>query len=189
MDDAAPGGLLEYWGILRRRRGAVMLFAFFGVAAAVMITLPQTPVYQARASLEIQTLNQDFMNLRQVNPVSEQSLDYNTNDIQTHIKLLQSSALLQRVMDKLKQNQPGELFQPTGRLASWRRALKLPQPKPADAREQALRMAEGSLKLRARGRRGWWRSCATRRIRGWRRHSRTRWRTNTSTRAWRLGGR
>jgi len=151
LADAAPGGLLEYWGILRRRRGAVFLFAFLGVVAAILVTVPQTPVFQARASLEIQTLNQDFMNMRQVSPVSEGSTDYFSNDIQTHIKLLQSDALLQRVIDKLKKNQPRDLYQPTDRISTWRRALNLPQPKPADAREEALAMARGSLKLRAAG--------------------------------------
>jgi capsular exopolysaccharide synthesis family protein len=151
LDDAAPGGLLEYWGILRRRRGAVLLFAFLGLVVAVLGTLPQTPVFQARASLEIQTINQDFMNMKQVNPVSEQSLDYNSNDIQTHIKLLQSDTLLQRVIDKLKKDQPRELYQPTDRVSVWRRALNLPQPTPADAREQAFGLARGSLKLRAAG--------------------------------------
>lgn len=151
IDDATPGGLLEYWGILRRRKGAVLLFAFLGLVGAVLVTLPQTPIYQARASLEIQTLNQDFMNMKQVNPVSEGVTDYYSNDIQTHIKLLQSYTLLGRVIDKLKQNQPRDLYQPTDRISTWRRALNLPQARPADAREQALALAQGSLKLRAAG--------------------------------------
>ena len=103
IDDAAPGGLLEYWGILRRHKGTIIIFAFLGLIAAVLVALPQTPVYQAHASLEIQTLNQDFMNMKQVSPVSEQSTDYYSNDIQTHIKLLQSDTLLERVINKLKQ--------------------------------------------------------------------------------------
>jgi len=151
IDDAAPGGLLEYWGILRRHKGTIIIFAFLGLIAAVLVALPQTPVYQAHASLEIQTLNQDFMNMKQVSPVSEQSTDYYSNDIQTHIKLLQSDTLLERVINKLKQGQPRELYQPADRISTWRRALNLPQPKVLDASEQALRMARGSLKLRAAG--------------------------------------
>ncbi len=150
VDDAAPGGLLEYWNILRRRKGAVLLFAFAGVLLAVLVTLPQTPVYQARASLEIQAMNQDFLNMKQLNPVSE-ATDYFSNDIQTHIKLLQSETLLERVAAKIKKEQTQELALPTGRLNSWRRALRLPEPKPADAREEALGFAQGSLKLRAAG--------------------------------------
>ncbi len=150
VEDAAPGGLLEYWNILRRRKGAVLLFAFTGVLLAVLFTLPQTPVYQARASLEIQAMNQDFMNTKQLNPVSD-ATDYFSSDIQTHIKLLQSDTLVERVVAKLKKTQPGALSQPAGRIASWRRAFRLPEPAPADARKQALAFVAGSLKLRAAG--------------------------------------
>src|SRR3954467_1094226 len=62
-DDAAPGGLLEYWNILRRRKVTVLLFAVVGTLGAILLTLPQTPVYQARTSIEIQTMNQEFMNM------------------------------------------------------------------------------------------------------------------------------
>ena len=150
LEDASPGGLLEYWNILRRRKGAVLLFAFAGTLLAVLFTLPQTPVYQARASLEIQSLNQDFMNTKQVNPVSE-AQDYFSNDIQTHIKLLQSDTLLDRVSAKLTQAKPGDPTPPPGRIFAWRHALNLPEPQAVDARKQALALAAASLKLRAAG--------------------------------------
>src|ERR1019366_3411104 len=59
-------GLLEYWHMLRRRKGTFLLIAFLGLLAAVLITLPQTPVYQARTTLEIQNLNENFLNMRAV---------------------------------------------------------------------------------------------------------------------------
>ena len=150
LEDASPGGLLEYWNILRRRKGAVLLCAFLGILLAVLFTLPQTPVYQARASLEIQSLNQDFMNTKQVNPVSE-APDYFSNDIQTHIKLLQSDTLLDRVIAKLAQSRPGDPTPPPSRIAAWRHAFNLPELIPVDDRKQALVLAASSLKLRAAG--------------------------------------
>ena len=45
------GGLVEYLRIFRRRKGTLIFFAILGVLAAVLLTLPQTPVYQARTSL------------------------------------------------------------------------------------------------------------------------------------------
>jgi capsular exopolysaccharide synthesis family protein len=150
LEDASPGGLLEYWNILRRRKGAVLLFAFLGIVLALLLTLPQTPVYQGRASLEIQSLNQDFMNTKQVNPISDVP-DYNSNDIQTHIKLLQSETLLARVSAKLAQSRPGDPAPPPSRILAWRHAFNLPEPEPVDARKQALVLAASSLKLRAAG--------------------------------------
>ena len=68
LGDSQETGLLEYWRILRRRRRTVFAIALAGLIAGVLVTLPQTPVYQARTSLEIQDLNQDFMNMKEVNP-------------------------------------------------------------------------------------------------------------------------
>src|ERR1019366_8378857 len=67
MEDAQGSGLLvEYWHMLRRRKGTFLLIAFLGLLAAVLLTLPQTPVYQARTTLEIQNLNENFLKMRAV---------------------------------------------------------------------------------------------------------------------------
>ena len=70
-EEEDQGGLIEYWRILRRRKRTVLAVAFAGLLAGALVTLPQTPVYQANTSLEIQDLNQDFMNMKNVNPVSD----------------------------------------------------------------------------------------------------------------------
>ena len=64
----------------------------------MLVTLPQTPIYQARTSLEIQTMNEEFMNMSRSTRCRRTS-DYGPNDIQTHIKLLQSESLLERVVE------------------------------------------------------------------------------------------
>jgi succinoglycan biosynthesis transport protein ExoP len=105
-DDPGSGGLLEYWRILRRRKGTLILIAFIGLVAGVLLTLPQTPVYQARTALEIQGLNENFLNIKQVTQVSEGNSDAAISDIQTQIKLLQSESLVKRVLVKLKSRTP-----------------------------------------------------------------------------------
>ena len=67
MSEERPNVLLEYWDVVRRRWTSLLLAAFAGMTAAFLFTLPQTPVYRARASLEIQNLNENFLNLRDVN--------------------------------------------------------------------------------------------------------------------------
>ena len=57
MDDSPRGGLLDYWRMIQRRKGTVLLAAFLGALAAVLYTLPQTPIYQARTTLEVQDIN------------------------------------------------------------------------------------------------------------------------------------
>ena len=149
--DAGPGGLVECWNILRRRKGSLILLAFLGVLAGIAATLPQTPVYQARASLEIQSINQDFMNMRKVTPVSDGSTDYWSSDLQTHMKLLQSDSLVDRVITKLTRNGATAVSPDTNLLSGWRRALDLPEPKPTDVIDRAIRLAHDTLKLRAVG--------------------------------------
>src|SRR5438105_2753609 len=90
----AAAGIHEYWSIIRRRKGTVIIVAFCGAALGMLLTLPQTPIYQARTSLEIQDLNESFLNLKAITPEPQA---YNAlSDIQTQIKILQSESLAQR---------------------------------------------------------------------------------------------
>jgi len=50
QNEPETGGLIEYWHILRRRKGTVLLGALLETIAAVLFSLPQTPIYQARAT-------------------------------------------------------------------------------------------------------------------------------------------
>ncbi len=146
--EAASGSLLYYWSILRRRKGALLLASFVGAVAGILITLPQTPVFQARASLEIQAVNENFLNMRDVNPNSDtqSSPEY---DLQTQVRILQSQTLIERVIARLKRDTRPIPEQAPGRLAAWRKAFGLAQPKAGDTRERMLSAAAGSLKVRA----------------------------------------
>lgn len=59
-------GLVEYWRVLQRRKGTVILISVLGLLLAVLITLPMTPVYQAKALIEVQDVNDNFLNMKNV---------------------------------------------------------------------------------------------------------------------------
>jgi succinoglycan biosynthesis transport protein ExoP len=142
-------GLLEYWRILRRHKSTLLLLATLGAVIGFLVTVPQTPIYQVRTSLEIVSLNQNFLNMKESNPLAESGSSADSADIQTQIKILQSSSLLERAIDKLRAaGLPAA--QPT-RVVTWRKLLNLPDPHPVDPREIALSYALGSLKVRASG--------------------------------------
>ena len=42
------------------------MIAFLGLLFSLLLTLPQTPLYQAGASLEIQSFNENLLNMRNV---------------------------------------------------------------------------------------------------------------------------
>ncbi|MBE0659129.1 MAG: polysaccharide biosynthesis tyrosine autokinase [Bryobacteraceae bacterium] len=147
------GGLLDYWRLLRRRKGTVIIGAAAGLLIGVAVTLPQTPIYKASTSLEIQSLNQNFMNMQNVQQTMESSGWDGLMDIQTQIKIIQSESLVERVLAAMKDGEaPAPApAQHAGRVATWRRALNLPEPKPEDTRSLALNMAAGSVTARNTG--------------------------------------
>jgi capsular exopolysaccharide synthesis family protein len=84
---------------LRRNWGTVALLALCGAAAALLIGFQQEPVYQATALLELQGINEDVLNLRNLAlPAGEASLE---PYLQTQVKILESPELLRRVAGAL----------------------------------------------------------------------------------------
>src|ERR1039458_1976635 len=102
FEERGPGLLPEYLQILRRRKGTLILIVCLGLLTSLLFTLPQTPIYQARGSIEIQNLNQNFLNMRNVSPTADEGRsDAPGSDLQTQAKILQSESLLDRVAAKL----------------------------------------------------------------------------------------
>ncbi|MBI4877396.1 MAG: hypothetical protein HY822_22440, partial [Acidobacteria bacterium] len=153
FEDQEQGSLIEYWRMLQRRKGTVILIAFVGALVGLLVTLPQTPVYQARLSLEVQDLNQNFMNMKEVSPVTEAgggSLSALT-DIQTQIKILQSESLIEGAIAKLKTaNQPEKRNDPS-RISAWRAALDLQESKEPENPEDRVKRFASNLKVRTAG--------------------------------------
>lgn len=132
---ADASGLSEFWEPLWRRRGIVTASAILCSAAAVLIALPQTPMYQARASLEVQGLNENFLNIREVDPNAITENYSAESYIQTQVRILQDEAMLDRVVAKLQLDQRPE-FAP-------RRGIS--------ARDRAVAYAGRHLKVRSSG--------------------------------------
>lgn len=150
-DDAPDeGGLISYWRILNRHRGALLLSVFAGGLIGLLVTLPQTPIYQAHTSIEIVGLNENFLNFRQASPITETGTTSETSDIQTQIKILESESLLERVMAKLTADHV-----PSSGVSNhwdeWRKVLHMPQPTPEKLYQEALVSAAKSLKVKAAG--------------------------------------
>lgn len=143
------GGLIEYWRILRRRKGTLILIASLGAIVGFLVTLPQTPIYQVRTSLEIVALNQNFLRIKEANPLNDSGNTVDTTDIQTQIKILQSDSLIDRVLAKLKSD-PVPAPETT-RIAAWRKLLNLPDAEPVGVRDQSISYAKKNYKVRASG--------------------------------------
>jgi polysaccharide biosynthesis transport protein len=144
------GGILEYWQMVRRHQGLVAVACVLGLVLGYLCTIPQKRTYQARTTLEIQGLNEDFLNMKNVNPtVSETSSMDSEVDIQTQVRILQSRALLQAAYRKMSEKKPTENFEVPDRLSAWSKALGIHPPTPASLRQEALDVAAGSVKVKA----------------------------------------
>jgi uncharacterized protein involved in exopolysaccharide biosynthesis len=96
------------------------------MVAGFIYTVPQTPIYQARTVIEIQSLNSDFLNIKDVDPNSDESGYDPTIEVQTQVHILQSNALLDRVTQKLDAEAKNSDPPPT-RLQAWRKILHIPE--------------------------------------------------------------
>ena len=98
----------DYSRTLKRSRRVIILCAVVGVGASFLLGLTSLPVYRARTSIEIQSINGDFLDMRAVAPTAGgTSAD---QDVQTQIKLLQSDSLRDRVVAHLQsQSHPASI--------------------------------------------------------------------------------
>ncbi|RZU38968.1 GumC family protein [Edaphobacter modestus] len=91
----------EYLRILSRHRWMIFASAIAGILLSFLLSFASLPYYRARTSLDIQSLNSDFMNMRAVAPTGEGNGSSAETNVQTQIKLLQSDTLLQRTKARL----------------------------------------------------------------------------------------
>ena len=143
--------IMEYLRMLKRHRVAVTVFALIGLGLGIAVTTVQTPVYRATTSLEVLNLNEDFMNMKQSNPVSDTDNSYDTSEVETQVKILQNRELLDRVIEKLHSSYKasGQTTQTVPPLTGWRPWLKIAPPGTASPLRARLSAAAGSLKVRA----------------------------------------
>ena len=91
----------EYTRIFRRHRRLIGLCAVVGLLLSVLAGVGSLPLFRTRTSLEIRTLNSDFMNMRSVEATGSNTEADNDTNLQTQIKLLQSETLIQQVTQHL----------------------------------------------------------------------------------------
>ena len=154
IEIAGPGlkrdyaGLLEYWQMVRRHKIAVTLAIVAGGIGGFLLTLSSPRVYQARTSLEIQGLNEEFLNMKSVNPVQSDGGGYYRTDIETQVRILQSRALGERALKKVESKVRPERLQPADRLGLWRKTLGISPPSDDEIWKQAIGTAAGSIRVR-----------------------------------------
>ncbi len=148
-EDSDSGGLLDYWRLLRRHKRMLFLFALGGTLLAILLGLPLTPSYKVHISLEVLNVNEDFMNMKGASPVTTNDYSFDTSEEETQAKLLQSDALVERVIQKLDPDYARLQRMQRPQATWWRSLLNIPEPLPLTDREKLLNKLADSLKVTA----------------------------------------
>jgi capsular exopolysaccharide synthesis family protein len=127
--------------IIKRWKGALILIVCVCLFISLLLAYSQIPIYEARASVEIQKPNENFLNGNSVSPTDDAAganVVGGDIQIQTQAKLFESETLLERVAAKLDLEKKQYQVQGRGRRAALRRVLGLPEPKQVSTREKIL---------------------------------------------------
>lgn len=141
------GSLLDYWRTICRRKRLLAACGIGGLLIGIGVTLPQSPVYRATTTLEIQDAKDDIVARKVLNPVPDSSPDDVTTDIQTQIKILESKTLIQRALNKVEPSAKNQVAPPQTEAVGWRRFL--PSAAVVEMHESPVEQAAKNLKVSA----------------------------------------
>ena len=88
-----------YTSIFRRKGKLLLGWAFLGMTAALVIALFQTPYYRARASVELDGVNDVYLSIRDVSP--EATTSQTDTYMQTQANVLDSEMVVRRALEKI----------------------------------------------------------------------------------------
>jgi succinoglycan biosynthesis transport protein ExoP len=118
-------GLLDHLGVLWKFKYSVGCCVLLGIVAAGAYSFHQTPEYRSSLQMEVQDLNQNFMNARDVDPTAEASPQAPDSYVQVQVQVLQSDELLSRVIKHLNLDSKPEFTAPAQHMAQKFGADKL----------------------------------------------------------------
>jgi len=125
-DREAVPDLLEYWRVIQKRYGTVLIALLVVFMIGLFATFRGKPVYEARALIEIQKENPDVPTLQELFQIEGVSDAY----IETQNRILKSENLARRVITQLGLEKLPEF---TRRSGSWQIAREKPAPEPMQA--------------------------------------------------------
>ncbi len=99
--------LLDYWRVIVNRRWMILAVLSTTVAATMIYSFKQTPIYQATASVQIDRENPNILSFKDVYQIETATDD----TLRTQFEVLKARALARRVIEELKLDQEEE-FRP-----------------------------------------------------------------------------
>jgi succinoglycan biosynthesis transport protein ExoP len=94
----------EYWSRVRRHFWTLLAITTLGVIIGVAYSYWQVPTFRATATIEVQGMNDNLLNMKELTPVAQWSSA--NDDIQSQIRLLQSRKFIERVVSRVSVGTP-----------------------------------------------------------------------------------
>src|ERR1019366_8054159 len=113
-------GLVEYWYVICHRLPLIAIMIILGALMAVLLSLWQTPIYQARVSLEIQNPSPGALNIKISELENEGATLSPEAYLPTQAQILQSLSLRRRALARLEQEKLRKGIQTPDRLSYLR---------------------------------------------------------------------
>jgi receptor protein-tyrosine kinase len=136
-------GTTECLRTLYRRKLTLAWITGIGILAASLISAFQPRLYQSQASLEIQVVNENFLNLRDIYPAVTPSADASGTYVQTQAEILQEDALIEQVVRKLRLEKPGF----NGGFSFWNKFAGAANTSPVEAESNTVAMVKKNLRI------------------------------------------
>lgn len=97
-----PGGKLSaYWRIARRRKWIILLSGLVCALLGYGLAVITPPKYRARAVIEIQNVNSEFLNRNALDPNATRDASREESFLLTQVQLVKSESQLRRVIAKI----------------------------------------------------------------------------------------
>ncbi len=140
--------MLHWWLLFRRSIPLFLVAGVTGALIAYLLTLPVTPLFRAHASVEIENLNEDFLNLHSFNATNS-STGATYAEILTQARVLESKSLLNRVVKRLTSAYPADRFVENGRFDLLFSLMRAAKDERTSDEHSLLRAAAKSVSVKA----------------------------------------
>jgi succinoglycan biosynthesis transport protein ExoP len=121
---------VEYFRTFGRHRKLILMCGLIGVIISFFINIHSLSLYRTRTSLDIRSLNSDFMGIRSVATTGDNTAAEADTNLQTQIKLLQSDSLLRETSENILQEPHPQFIERDDILSRLGRALHIMNSKP-----------------------------------------------------------
>ena len=146
LADRQEWSAVECLWALYSRKATLMYVMGAGILAATLMSLAQPRLYRSEAALEIQGINENYLNARDIYPTVASSADLSGTYMQTEAEILQQDPLIEQVVNKLHLESKPEFQQPA-RL--WEKFGRVVGSTPASVTEvqNAVDIVKQNLKI------------------------------------------